>query len=432
MMHATVQVPVRQELPGEYQRLREALLTDHNGLLTATLARLARLARARGVESSAIDDVVQETLLEGWSHLHRLTFPAGFPAWIDEICRNVCRRHARRRQRESRRTTVSRAPFLDADPLSGEQDVFPLSNIADTTLPDPLEECSRQELAVLLDRALGLLPQETRQLVEMCHLLELPHSEIAERLGISVGTLQTRLHRARRQLLQLLRGPLYQDAASFSPLAEQEEDGQWLDTRLWCSLCGRRLQGSFVECESEGKRSVNLHVRCPGCARQHGMDEVHSMGLVSLGNLRSFKPAWKRTLQGFSELILPGLSQGGRPCPWCGSPTSVRVADAEETSEDTPTLGPYRFWIRWWCARCGEPVGLPGDLPSVEQVVSWSDVRSREFILRHPHWQSALGLPIEYDGQAALQFHLTDGASTESLRIFAHRETLRVLAVYDR
>ena len=64
----------------------------------------------------------------------------------------------------------------------------------------------------------------------MCHLLELPQSEVAERLGISVGALQARLHRARRQLLQVLHGPLYQETASFVPAAERKDDGQWLDS----------------------------------------------------------------------------------------------------------------------------------------------------------------------------------------------------------
>lgn len=423
-----IPVPARRELPGEYQRLREALLTDQNGLLTATLRRLARLARARGVEPCDIDDVVQETLLEAWSHLHRLTYPAGFPAWIDEICRNVCRRHARRRFR----TAARLATVFDADPFSDEDDAFSFTNIADPTLPDPLEECSRVELAVLLDLALGRLPPETRRIVEMCHLLELPQSEVAERLGISVGALQARLHRARRQLLQVLHGPLYQEMVSFAPAAERKDDGRWLDSRMWCSLCGHRLQASFVEADAEGDKAVNLHVRCPDCARRYGMDAVHSMGLVSLGQLRSFKPAWKRTVQGLSELIRQGLDQGGQPCPWCGTPASVTVVDGQASAESAPTLGPYRFWIHWWCGRCGGPVGLPGDLPAVEQVVSWSDIRSRGFILRHPHWRTTLGVPVEYAGQEALKFHLTDSASADGLSVLAHRSTLRVLAIFDR
>ncbi len=88
----------QQGLPGELQRLKLALLTDQNGMLTETRLRLARIAQARGVDTNAIDDVVQETLLEAWSHLGRLSSPAGFHAWIDEICRNVCRRYARSRQ----------------------------------------------------------------------------------------------------------------------------------------------------------------------------------------------------------------------------------------------------------------------------------------------------------------------------------------------
>ena len=48
----------------ELQRLLEALLTDRDGQLSATCLRLTRIAQARGVAPDAIDDVVQETLLE--------------------------------------------------------------------------------------------------------------------------------------------------------------------------------------------------------------------------------------------------------------------------------------------------------------------------------------------------------------------------------
>ena len=74
-----ISVPARQELPGEYQRLREAPVIDQNGMLTATLRRLGRLARARGVESCDIDDVVQETLLEAWAVCTGLRIRQDFP-----------------------------------------------------------------------------------------------------------------------------------------------------------------------------------------------------------------------------------------------------------------------------------------------------------------------------------------------------------------
>jgi RNA polymerase sigma-70 factor (ECF subfamily) len=177
-----------QSLPGERQWLESALLADHDGLLTATRLRLARLARARGVEAHLVDDVVQETLLEAWSHLDRLTTPAGFPAWIDEICRNICRRAARRRAIDLLRTrSLSQPSGATGDRKDAEA---PELLAADT--PDPLEALNRQDLALLLDRALGLLPFAARQIVELCYLLELPHAEVAVRLGLTAGALDVR------------------------------------------------------------------------------------------------------------------------------------------------------------------------------------------------------------------------------------------------
>jgi len=426
-MQETVDGLELQGLPGEQQRLRLALLSDQNGMLTATRLRLARIAQARGVDSNAIDDVVQETLLEAWSHLGRLTSPAGFHVWIDEICRNICRRYARNRQANLSRHVPFSGSYQDDQSTPGEDNAFPLTNILDPSTPDPLEALSRQELELLLDRALGLLPEEARQVIEMCYLLELSHQEVAGRLGISAGTLYTRLHRARRHLRQLLNGPLRHEAAAIDLALEQEDNGGWFETRLWCSCCGRyRLQGSFFETEPGG--SVNLHARCPGCAQRYGLDIVHSMGLVSLGRLHSFRPAWKRTLQGLTELVLLALQEGKRPCPWCGDLSSIEVADAEAEEEDTPHLGPYRFWVRWSCAHCGGLVCAPGDLPMVDQVVCWSHPRAREFMAQHPHWLSTPGMPLEYAGQPALSFQITDTGSAENLTILAHRHTLRVLS----
>ncbi|HZR39337.1 MAG TPA: sigma factor, partial [Ktedonobacteraceae bacterium] len=60
--------------------------------LASARPRLLRLATVRGVAPDAIDDVVQETLLEAWQYLDRLRSPEHFDAWLDGICRNICRR----------------------------------------------------------------------------------------------------------------------------------------------------------------------------------------------------------------------------------------------------------------------------------------------------------------------------------------------------
>src|SRR5689334_12642052 len=63
--------------------------------LAAARPRLLRFARRQGVAPDAADDVVQETLMEAWRHLHRLHTPQGIDAWLTSICRHVCLRWAR-------------------------------------------------------------------------------------------------------------------------------------------------------------------------------------------------------------------------------------------------------------------------------------------------------------------------------------------------
>jgi RNA polymerase sigma factor (sigma-70 family) len=435
----TMSEPLAQQcLPGEWQRLRSALLTDQDGILTATRHRLARLAQARGIEPHAIDDVVQETLLEAWSHLERLHAPAGFHPWIDEICRNICRRAAHRREMD----LLRRVPLPSAAPEhgAGEDEIDLFAHISAPNECDPFEELSRQDLMLLLDRALGELPQATRQLVEMYYLHELPHTEVEARLGIASGALDTRLHRARRQLYQIFNGPLREEAEGFGLALNETLAEGWQETRLWCPLCARhRLQGCFMH--SEAEEGPNLHLRCPECSRRYEQDTVHSMGLVSLADLHTFRPAWKRTMQALTDHTLQALSQGQYPCWCCGKPAIMQVkggaSDAagpvgpgnNEISSDNSGANPYPFWIHLYCTHCGEDTAMNGCIPSIDQLVYWSHPLTRQFLLQHPRWSSTPGKLVEYAGEPTIHFQLADLESSRSLNILARRQTLQPLAV---
>ncbi|HEU5378732.1 MAG TPA: sigma-70 family RNA polymerase sigma factor [Ktedonobacteraceae bacterium] len=418
--------------PGEWQRLRSALLTDQDGILTETRRRLARLAQARGIEPHAIDDVVQETLLEAWSHLERLHTPAGFPLWIDEICRNVCRRTAHRREMDLLRRTSLSSPV----PNEEERDV--LAHLPAPDAFDPFEELSRQDLLLLLERALGTLPQAARQLVELCYLRELPHAEVAEQLGITSGALDTRLHRARRQLRQIFSGPLREEAQGFGLALDETRASGWQETRLWCPRCmQRRLQGCFMHPDAE--EGPNLHLRCPDCSRRYGQDAVHSMGLVSLAGLHAFRPAWKRVMQGLTDTMLHALACGQYPCWYCGKPALMEVmsgtsneapsADLSATARSSEPHDSCPFWMRLYCLSCGQDAEIQCNLPSVDQLVYWAHPLTRQFLLQHPRWSSAPGRVVEYAGLPAIHFHLADLESNDALTILAHRQTLQPLVV---
>ena len=408
----------------ELQRLKDALLSDTNGQLTATCLRLVGIAKARGVAPGIIDDVVQETLLEAWRHMDRLYAPQGFQAWIDEICRNVCRRYTYRQAVELQRSIPE--PDFASGYEHGAGEISLLATLPAGETSDPLAELCRQDMTALLDRALGCLSAQTRQLVEMCHLLELPHIEVAARLGISTGTLETRLHRARRQLRPLLSGPLRDDAEAFGLALDAGIAEGWQETRLWCPLCARhRLQGCFVE-HPDGA-GPNLHLRCPDCSQRYQQDTIHTMGLISLAGLHSFRPAWKRAMQGMSDLMLQALSAGQHPCLFCGKSASIQITGKDALTSASPN--PYSFWIYWHCDHCGEHVGSDGDIPSVDQLVYWSHPLTRQFMQQHPRWRSDPGTPVEHNGQPAIHFQLTDIESASHLNVVAHRETLYVLTL---
>jgi RNA polymerase sigma factor (sigma-70 family) len=434
----------QENATGERGQHWHALLTNKEDVLRATRPRLIRLAQLRGVAPDAIEDVVQETLLEAWKHLDRLQSPDGFQFWINEICRNVCRRYARRRAGD----LLRHIPLVDPQQAdtgeSGEDSGMSILDVADPHTLDLSEELSRQELNVLLDRALGKLPGNTRSAVELCYLAELPQSEAAARLGLTISALEARLHRARRQLRQILSGPLREDAEALGLSFGEELAQGWRESRIWCPVCGRRrLRGTFIP---KPGGSVDLHMECPDCSRRL-WGKIVSMGLVDLSGLRSFRPAWKRTQQGLADLLAPVVSQGRAPCPLCGAQASAEVLDTATDRQSIwdgkpfgcDTHEPYfRFWIRWHCPRCAarNDSGHPDEDTqspmafSADDQVYWSHPVTRQFILDHPHYISEPDVPAEYMGQPAIRFRMTDLAGAERMTILAHRYTLEVLAIF--
>jgi RNA polymerase sigma-70 factor (ECF subfamily) len=83
-----------------------------------------------------------------------------------------------------------------------------------TSPSEPLEQAERKQK---LERALALLTEEHRTIIVLRHLEEFSYEEIAGILAISVGTVRSRLHRARAQLLTHLRKLMPDEALEFDP-----------------------------------------------------------------------------------------------------------------------------------------------------------------------------------------------------------------------
>jgi hypothetical protein len=250
------------------------------------------------------------------------------------------------------------------------------------------------------------------------------------RLGLSISALETRLHRARRQLRRILNGDLRSEAESLDLPLDNEDSAQgWRATSVWCYYCGReRLHGSFETLPGGQKY---LRMRCPTCSQRFGFDIVNGKGLVPVDQLRSFQPAFKRTMRGVSHQVLQAIAAGQVPCRCCGKPVPVEVGGPQLKAASLTPDDPLKrhFWIHSRCRWCGGK-GLGGF--SADDAVYWSHPEIQTFIQRHPRWLNEPDRPIEYQGQAAILFRLSDHQSAAQLDVIAHRQTLHVLTTVQK
>ncbi|MBP2303105.1 RNA polymerase sigma factor [Azospirillum picis] len=147
------------------------------------IPRLRRFARAMVRDATLADDLVQECLERALSRLHLWRPGTNLRAWLFTILRNLHINGVRRRQ-----------PVVDID-----------AEAQAAIGAAPGSQFVRMELRDLR-RALGLLPNEQREVVLLIGLEGISYNEAADILGISIGTVKSRLSRGRRALRLLMEG----------------------------------------------------------------------------------------------------------------------------------------------------------------------------------------------------------------------------------
>ncbi|HWQ00248.1 MAG TPA: RNA polymerase sigma factor [Vicinamibacterales bacterium] len=136
------------------------------------------------------EDLTQEIFLKIFRALDSFDRRANFQTWIISIARNLCIDHYRSVRKE--RETIARE--IDAATLSPAA--------AD---PSPLAALERDDLRLLLRRALDRLPETLRSAVVLRDLHELSYQEIADRLRLPEGTVKSRINRGRLELARQIR-----------------------------------------------------------------------------------------------------------------------------------------------------------------------------------------------------------------------------------
>lgn len=166
-------------------------LDAFNRLVEAYQRQVYNLCLRMLASPEAAEDATQEAFIAAFRAVGR--FRGGsFRAWLLRIAANACYDELRRRRAR---------PALSLDAPRGE-------GAAAFQVPDPgplpEERAQRQELARLLQGALSALPPDQRLALILCDLQGLDYAEIAQATGTSLGTVKSRISRARSRLRRLL------------------------------------------------------------------------------------------------------------------------------------------------------------------------------------------------------------------------------------
>ncbi len=261
-------------------------------------ARLVRLCAHLTGDRHLAEDLAQEALLLGWRNAHTLRDPDKRPQWLAGIARNVCRSWARSQGRELPRIVRTE----DRDEVADDLDIE--------------VELERDELARLLDRALGLLPPETRQVLVERYVRESPHAEIAERMGLSEDAVSMRLTRGKLLLRRAITTELRDEAESYGLYEPASDD--WRETRIWCPQCGQRKLVARIP-----QPPGTISFRCPACKPapdtagwEYRLANPHFARLI--GDLTRPHSILNRATAWAYDYYTQALKEGSVVCTNCG------------------------------------------------------------------------------------------------------------------
>ena len=148
--------------------------------------------RMTGNREDALD-LAQETFLNAWRGLSSFQGNSSFSTWVYRLASNACidflRKRKRRQQGES--------------PHSLDDEEAPLPEPADPR-GSPEEELERRELRRAVERGLQALPDHHRQVLVMRELSGMSYQEIGAVLDLDLGTVKSRIARARLALKKFL------------------------------------------------------------------------------------------------------------------------------------------------------------------------------------------------------------------------------------
>lgn len=175
------------------QRAFELLVVKYQRRIARLLSRMIR-------DQAEIEDVSQEAFIKAYRALPTFRGESAFYTWLYRIAINTAKNYL---------STLGRRPMLAADYEDEDGDIVDASSL----LPDfhtPETELSNKQIVSTVNEAVNALPEELREAITLREMDGMSYDEIAVAMDCPIGTVRSRIFRAREAIANRLR-PLLKD-----------------------------------------------------------------------------------------------------------------------------------------------------------------------------------------------------------------------------
>ena len=175
-------MPKQTEKDIDYTLMRAIQQGDmvaFNSMVDRYKSRLMNVIGRMLSSTEEAEDVVQETFVRVYQHRQSFNFKHCFSTWIYTIALNLARNELRKRKKFK---------FYEISDMQGNEKEFAVDPKVPTRLPE------------VLDGAIRDLPEKYRVAFILRDVQEMPYEEVARVLGVPLGTVKSRVNRARLML----------------------------------------------------------------------------------------------------------------------------------------------------------------------------------------------------------------------------------------
>ena len=182
------------------QRAFELLVIKYQRRIERLIGRMVR-------DVDLVEDIAQETFIRAWRALHQFRGDAQFYTWLYRIAVNTAKKALMDLKRNP--TVAGRSSADEEDETSRHENEL-------TTEETPESEFAAKEIAAAVNAAMDALPEDLRQAVTLREIEGLSYEEIAEAMGCPIGTVRSRIFRAREAI-----------SARVRPMLEHQTGKRW-------------------------------------------------------------------------------------------------------------------------------------------------------------------------------------------------------------